>query len=231
MTSIFDHNSTLKGFPGQAPIFPLPDLVLFPHALLPLHIFEPRYRTMIDDALKSNRLIALARLKSDYQDLYHTKQAPIYEQACLGRVTADQKLPDGRYYLILEGVVRVTIEEELNTDDAYRVGRLKLHRDRHSFSDQFNPVEQSNTLLQLFRQHLGDEAGRKGLLKILESNLKLGTLCDIIAYACPFDIELKQCLLEETNIERRSHLLVQALVELIHSSGENESFPPQFSLN
>lgn len=231
MTGIFDLSSTLKDFSGQAPLFPLPDIVLFPHALLRLHIFEPRYRTMIDDALKSNRLITLARLKQDYKDLYYTKQAPIYQKACLGRITADQKLPDGRYYLILEGVVRVTIEEELNTDKAYRVGRLKVHRDRHRYSDQFDPRVQTDKLLQLCRRHLGDEPDRKRLLKILESNLKLGTLCDILSYTCPLAIEKKQSLLEEINIERRSRLLVQSLVELICANGENEPFPPQFSLN
>ena len=186
---------------------------------------------MIDDSLKTNRLIALARLKSDFQELYHTKQAPIYEKACLGRITADQKLPDGRYYLILEGVVRVTIQEELETDHEYRVGKLKVHRDRHRYSKQFDPEDQTNKLLQLCRHHLEEESGRKGLLKILESNLKLGTLCDILAYACPLPIEQKQLLLEQTNIEKRSRQLVQSLVELIRQSSETESFPPQFSLN
>lgn len=231
MTGIFDHNSTLKNFPGMAPIFPLPDVVLFPHALLPLHIFEPRYRSMIDDSLKSNRLVTLARLKADYKDRYYTKQAPIYETACLGRITADQKLPDGRYYLILEGVVRATIEEELETEHEYRVGQLRLHRDRHRFSEQFDPQAQKDKLLQLCRHQLGETGGRKGLLKILESNLKLGTLCDILAYACPLGIDQKQVLLEETSIEKRSHLLVQSLMGLIDSAGSDESFPPRFSLN
>lgn len=231
MTGIFDHNSTLKDFSGRAAIFPLPDVVLFPHALLPLHIFEPRYRTMIDDALETDRLIALARLKDDYQDFYHTKHAPIYDKVCLGRVTADQKLPDGRYYLILEGVVRATILDESETDKPYRVGELKLHRDRNRFTETFDPDEQSQKLLKLCKRHMGDEAGRKGFLKILESNLKLGTLCDILSYACPIDIDQKQALLEETQIEKRSEMLVQALVNLVHKDTSTENFPPRFSLN
>jgi Lon protease-like protein len=231
MTGIFDHNSTLKDFSGRVPIFPLPDVVLFPHALLPLHIFEPRYRTMIDDALKTDRLIAMARLKSDYQDFYHTKEAPIYNSVCLGRVTADQKLPDGRYYLILEGVVRATVLEEPETPKPYRMGELKLHRDRHRFSEKFDQEKQGEKLLKLCRSHLGEDAGHKGLLKILESNLKLGTLCDILSYACPLAIDQKQALLEESNIEKRSELLVQGLVNLVRQDIDNENFPPQFSLN
>ncbi|MDC0273198.1 MAG: LON peptidase substrate-binding domain-containing protein [Planctomycetaceae bacterium] len=231
MTEIFDLNSTLKDFSGRTPIFPLPDVVLFPHALLPLHIFEPRYRTMIDDALSSDRLIAMARLKSDYQDFYHTKEAPVYNSVCLGRVTADQKLPDGRYYLILEGVVRATILEEHETSKPYRVGELKLHRDRHRFTEKFDPTKQADQLLKLCRSQLGAEAGHKGLIKILESNLKLGTLCDILSYACPLEIDQKQALLEETNIEKRSKLLEQGLINLIQQSTDNENFPPQFSLN
>jgi len=225
MAGIFNHNSTLKDFPGTAPIFPLPDVVLFPHAVLPLHIFEARYRSMIGDSLKSNRLIVLARLKDDYEELYYTKQAPIYEKACLGRINADHKLPDGRYHLYLEGVVRVTIQQELETDLAYRVGRVKLHRDRHQFSELFDPQVQADRLLQLFRHQIEDVAGQEPLLKILESNLKLGTLCDFLAYASPLEIDQKQLLLEETNIEKRSRLLVQLLAELI------ETFPPPFSLN
>jgi Lon protease-like protein len=119
----------------------------------------------------------------------------------------------------------------LETDHEYRVGRLKLHRDRHRFSKQFDPQARSNRLLQLCRDQLGDTAGHKGLLKILESNLKLGTLCDILAYACPLEIDQKQLLLEETNIEKRSHLLVRSLEELIQSTGGDETFPPRFSLN
>ncbi|MBD3674486.1 MAG: LON peptidase substrate-binding domain-containing protein [Planctomycetaceae bacterium] len=231
MTGIFDHNSTLKDFSGRAAIFPLPDVVLFPHALLPLHIFEPRYRTMIDDAIKGNRLIALARLKGDYQDLYQTKHAPIYDTVCLGRITADQKLPDGRYYLVLEGVVRATILDEPDTEKPYRIGELKLHRDRNRFSEDFDPEQQAQQLLKLCKRHMGDEAGRKGFLKILESKLKLGTLCDLLSYACPIGIDQKQALLEETRIEQRSEILVRALVDLALQDQEKESFPPRFSLN
>lgn len=231
MTGIFDQSGTLKDFPGMAPLFPLPDVVLFPHALLPLHIFEPRYRLMIEDAVRSNRLIALARLKAGHEAEYHTKSVPIYDRVCVGRITADQRLPDGRFYLILEGVVRASIEEELHDDRPYRTARLKLHRDRHQFSNGFCPDLQRQRLLDLCRQHLGEEADRKGLMQILESNLKLGTLCDILGYACPFSIECKQALLEESNIERRSKLLAQAFVSLIRATKSPEVFPPLFSVN
>ena len=231
MTGIFDNSSALNEFEGTAPVFPLPETVLFPHALLPLHIFEPRYRAMLEDALAGNRLIVLARLKTGHEELYDTKQAPIYKAACLGRVTAEQRLSDGRFYLILEGIVRVSIVSEIENDRPYRTAELKIHRDRHSFSKSFSPESQQEKLLTLCREHLGEEAARSGLMQILKSKLKLGTLCDILAYACPFKIERKQALLEERNIERRSHLLAQSFVELIQSTKRAETFPPQFSIN
>lgn len=231
MTGMFDNSSALNEFHGTAPLFPLPDTVLFPHALLPLHIFEGRYRAMLEEALAGNRLIVLARLKSGHEELYETKHAPIYPAACLGRVTAEQRLADGRFYLILEGVVRVSIVSELENERAYRTAELKVHRDRHSFSKSFSPETQQTKLLTLCREHLGEEAARSGLMQILKSKIKLGTLCDILAYACPFETERKQALLEERNIERRSHLLAQSFHELIRCTHQEEPFPPRFSSN
>lgn len=231
MSELFGHGDLLKNFDGTAPVFPLPDIVLFPHALLPLHIFEPRYRTMIADAISNNRLVALARLKDDFQDLYHTKQAPIFAEACLGRVTADQRLPDGRFYLILEGVVRVTIDEEVETDKPYRVARMTMHRNRYQYSSQFDPDGERARLLELCRNHIGDEASRKGMLQVLESDLKLGSLCDILAYACPLPIEQKQRLLEAYHVELRVRLLLQYLSEMIREQAGDEPFPPAFSPN
>ncbi len=231
MSDLFSSGDALKDFHGVAPVFPLPDVVLFPHALLPLHIFEPRYREMMSDAIARNRLIVLARLRPGHQELYHTKSAPIFPVACLGRVTADQRLPDGRYYLILEGIVRVRIDEELDDDKPYRVARMTMIRNRTRFSEQFDAEAERTRLLTLCRRHLGEEGLRKNLMSVLESDVKLGTLCDILAYACPFPVERKQHLLEEAGVERRCRMLSQFLAELIESSGERDPFPPRFSAN
>lgn len=232
MNGFFNQSGVLKDFPGTAPLFPLPDLVLFPHALMPLHIFETRYRQMISDVLKTNRLIVMAHLKEGNQELYHTKQASIYRTACLGRVSTHQELPDGRFYLIFEGIVRVSVEEELPGDEPYRVARLKLHRDRHRFSDHFDPREQTRRLLEICRNHLFKDSELKSLMTILNSDVKLGTLCDVLSHACSLETEQKQSLLEEFNIERRYFRLMLFLEEYLQQKNRiPEPILPRFSQN
>src|SRR5574339_310094 len=95
-----DQTMVPRDFEGTARLFPLPNLVLFPHVVQPLHVFEPRYRQMTVDALAGDRLIALVLLKPGWEAEYEGRPG-IYPVACLGRLVADQKLPDGRYNLHL----------------------------------------------------------------------------------------------------------------------------------
>jgi len=98
--------------PTTIPIFPLADVVLFPNMSRPLHIFEPRYRTMVADALEGDRLIGMVLLKSGYEADYEGRP-PIYSIGCAGRIIQAEQLPDGRYAIALRGLVkfRVTGEE------------------------------------------------------------------------------------------------------------------------
>src|SRR5436853_468650 len=100
-----DDQYILANFPGRARLFPLPNLVLFPHVVQPLHVFEPRYRQMTADALADDRLITLVLLKPGWEDAGN-KPPAVHPVACLGRVVADQLLPDGRYNLLLRGLSR-----------------------------------------------------------------------------------------------------------------------------
>src|SRR5436189_2410578 len=98
-----DELSSLTDFAGTARIFPLPNLVFFPHVMQPLHIFEPRYREMTADALASDRLIALVLPTPGWED-DAASAPPLHSVACLGRIIAEQKLHDGRYNILLRGV-------------------------------------------------------------------------------------------------------------------------------
>src|SRR5689334_24880459 len=118
-----DDLCALHDFTGVARLFPLPGLVFFPHAVQPLHIFEPRYRQMAADALAGDRLIAPVLLRPGWEDDYDETPA-VHPVACLGRVAKNQLLPDGRYNLVLRGLARVRIREELKTDKRYRVARV-----------------------------------------------------------------------------------------------------------
>jgi Lon protease-like protein len=105
--------------PFSLPIFPLPTVVLFPNVFLPLHIFEPRYRQMIADALAGDRIIGMVLLEPGHEDEYED-QPPVYATGCSGLITHAEKLDDGRYDLILRGLEKFSIESE----EVPAVGRL-----------------------------------------------------------------------------------------------------------
>jgi Lon protease-like protein len=108
--------------PEVIPIFPLPDVVLFPRMVLPLHIFEPRYRKMVADALEGAKVIGMALLRPGWEDGYEGRP-PVYERACAGLIEQCETLPDGRFNLVLRGLARVRIVEEL-AGQPYRLARI-----------------------------------------------------------------------------------------------------------
>ncbi len=112
-------------FSKPIPLFPLPQCLLLPHATIPLHIFEPRYRQMVSDALDSQGLIAMASFegedwKSDYEG-----SPPIREYVCVGYIVKHDLLPDGRYNILLQGVCRARVVEELDSQEPYRTAVLE----------------------------------------------------------------------------------------------------------
>ena len=109
--------------PSTLPLFPLPGAVLFPNVFLPLHIFEPRYRQMVSDAVAGDRLIAIVLLQPGFETEYDGRP-PIYDVACAGLITHVERLPDGRFNIILRGVEKVKIvgEQEPSSEVLYRRG-------------------------------------------------------------------------------------------------------------
>jgi Lon protease-like protein len=225
--------SALHDFGGTARLFPLPNLVLFPHVAQPLHIFEPRYRQLMADSLQADRLIALALLRPGWEPEYNQRPA-IYPVVCLGRIHQEQRLHDGRYNLLLEGLSRARVVEEVETDRLYRVARVELMPDV--------PVNVP-AVEETLRQTLGDQvmpffAGQAAALaqlqRLLEGPVELGSLCDIFCSVLPQDVEDKQELLAEPRVEQRVRLLLRRL-EAAAPPEEADTpprrFPPEFSAN
>ena len=111
------------------PLFPLPGVVFLPGTLLPLHVFEPRYRKLVRDCLDGDSIFAVPLLREGWQSDYEGRP-PVYEVSGVGRVVRSQTLPDGRYNLLVLGIGRVRIEEELATDEPYRLARAVPLSDR-----------------------------------------------------------------------------------------------------
>jgi Lon protease-like protein len=229
-----EDKTALQEFGGTARLFPLPNLVFYPHALQPLHIFEPRYRQMAVEALAGDKLIAMALLQPGWEKSYEQRPA-VYPIACLGRIVADQLLPDGRFNLLLRGLARIRIIEEVPTGKPYRSAQVELISDRCAV-----PLESVMDLRKQLEERIlprfGEGAIVKHLNELFHSELSLGALCDVLAFALPLPIELKQKMLEECCEDVRANMLLEgfdmvAPHKIAIAGGPNRKFPPDFSSN
>src|SRR5688500_5811529 len=115
-----DVERVLRDFSGEVPVFPLPSLVLLPDVVAPLLVFEDRYRTMVADALEGERLVAMALLKPGWETQY-AGNPPVHERVCVGSIVSHEKLDDGRYKILLYGLFRARIVEEVQAVPYRRV--------------------------------------------------------------------------------------------------------------
>ena len=116
--SMMDNDIDLRDFENVTRLFPLPGLVMFPHVVLPLHIFEPRYRQMTEDALAGDRLITMIQISPLPKGKSWVEPVQIEEVGCLGRIIQHERLPDGRFNILLLGRKRVRIRRELDERQA-----------------------------------------------------------------------------------------------------------------
>ncbi len=228
-----DDQPSLSGFSGKVRLFPLPNLVLFPHVLQPLHVFEPRYRQLMEDALDDDRMMALSLLLPGWEEDYH-ERPPVHPIVCIGKIVNEEKFPDGRYNLMLQGLCRARVERELKTDRLYRVAYVHLTPDV--------PIKLPRREAEV-RRGLADHLGvwfanhplaLGQLKKLVHSPLPSGALCDIFSFALPLEADFKQMLLEETNVEQRVQNLIEHLQTKTPPEAEPDStrkFPPEFSHN
>jgi Lon protease-like protein len=225
-----DNFTPLSGFAGLVRLFPLPDLVFFPQVMQPLHIFEPRYRQMTADALAGDRLIALVLSKPCWEADY-AGSPPVHAVACLGKIVADQKTDDGRYNILLRGLSRIQIVHEIPHGKAYRKAKVELLAEvpvADALAERRLRRKLARLVPHLFRgqQNLKDQFRK--LLR--SSDLTLGALCDICAFASDLDVEFKQALLEELEVEQRLIRLLEHL-ETTSAAETQRKFPPEFSKN
>jgi Lon protease-like protein len=229
-----DADLSLAHFRGRVRLFPLPNLVLFPFVVQPLHVFEPRYRQLMEDALADDRLLALALLKPGWEEHYH-KRPPIYPGVCVGKIFKEERLADGRFNLLLHGSRRARVIEEIKTDRLYRTARVELIEEVNATSEALERSLRKQLGQRVTTWFQEQDQARDQLRQLLQSTLPLGTLCDVFAYALPLAVEMKQELLEEPNVEDRARQLLAQLDALATSetasSGADRKFPPDFSPN
>ncbi len=212
-------------------LFPLSGVVFFPHSVLPLHIFEPRYREMTEDALDGDRLVTIVMVRPDAED--STGESPeIEEFGCVGRIFKHERLPDGRFNILLVGLKRVRLGREVASQKAYRVAEGEIIDENEVAAD----ARLETALVDDFRQYLEPIGGVEPELEaILSADLPLWVLVDILAHSLHMELTFKQELLAERDVIVRAekiHSWLEAQIRAQRSPGpEPRGFPPPFSSN
>jgi Lon protease-like protein len=199
------------------PVFPLPDCVLLPGCLLPLRVFEPRYRELTRDCLAGGRVMAIARLRAGYEATYH-ERPPVYSRIGIGRVIDSEEQSDGNYLLVLGGIARADIIEELEPRRVYREVRVRLLLD--TAADPQRLLAGHEQLVALC-DHLAHLVEGGGAVRDMIRAGQPGECADAVAAAIARDPDERQWLLEcldpQTRLERTIEL-VGALVSKLAPS-------------
>jgi Lon protease-like protein len=198
--------------PLTLPIFPLPDVTFFPHTMLPLHVFEARYRAMITDALARDRKIAVVRLKPGFEASYAGKP-PVNEVAGGGVIVSWERLATGRYNILVKGEWRVRIDSERPTDTLYRIVTAQPLDDIEPTADASPALARIRDLCGRLLQALDRPSDL--LDAALEADQQPGVIADRVAAAVVPDPDLRQELLETRDVSRRLDRLAGALEDLV----------------
>jgi Lon protease-like protein len=212
---------------AELPIFPLPGTVLLPRTLMSLHIFEPRYRRMMEDCADGHRVLAVALLnEKGTPDLYG--RPPIHPVAGVGILRRSARLPDGRFNIVLEGAFRANVEDELGPDLPYRRVRARLlpdeqPNDPHALEHEVASVRSlcARVVAQMASSDLD-------VMERLNEVAEPGALADLIAAAAIQEAVERQRILAEPNVQRRLNLAGAALAHILLRTQESSTTTSHF---
>ncbi|MBE7560328.1 LON peptidase substrate-binding domain-containing protein [bacterium] len=209
-------------FSGKAPLFPLPGVVLYPQMLLPLHVFEPRYRRMLEVALAGERLIGVVQIKETPEETPEEappQQPEIFSTLCLAAILHVERLPEGESNLWLLGVSRARIVRELELAEPFRAAELELAPDENPLDEASRHALESR-LVASCQMALADQPDADDILKrILSSTAELSGLCNAIAACLPMEASLRQAILETTDVRLRAYRVLEWLRRQLGAKG------------
>ena len=210
----------MKNLPSKLPIFPLSNFIIFPKTTVPLNIFEPRYIDMIDDSMKSDKLIGIIQPKNSNIKYEVPK---LYQVGCVGKITSFRETEDGRYLIELKGVARFKSIKELETLTKYRI--LQVNYDDYIEDLENKKEDLKFSDLELIFKDLKSLFEKKGFIinwKALEKQ-SLDETINALAMASPFSLEEKQVLLEAQNLDIRKNKIAEILKTYTHDIYENNT--------
>jgi Lon protease-like protein len=197
-----------EDLPKDIPIFPLSNFIIFPKTTVPLNIFEPRYLDMVNDSMKSNKLIGMIQPKKSIDDL----TSPILHNiGCLGKITSFKETEDGRYLIELKGLIRFRVVKEIKTTKKYIQYEVDFERFNHDLDNKREVLKFAD--LELIFKDLKILFEKRGFIinwKELEKQ-SLDETINALAMASPFTLEEKQVLLEADNLDTRKNKIADIL--------------------
>jgi len=208
----------MKSLPKIIPVFPLSNFIIFPNTTVPLNIFEPRYLDMVNDSMKSDKLIGMIQPKNTK---VKNSIPELHDVGCLGKITSFRETEDGRYLIELKGKIRFQIINEINTDKKYRSVEVEYNDYSEDLSDEKENLNFSD--LELIFKDLKSLFEKKGFIinwKALEKQ-SLNETINALAMASPFSLEEKQILLEAKNLDTRKNKIAEILKTYIFDDYEN----------
>ena len=187
-----------KKLPKIISVFPLSNFIIFPNTSVPLNIFEPRYIEMIDNSMKTDRIIGMIQPKKQKNDI-----PQLYNVGCAGKITSFNETEEGRYLIVINGISRFKILKEINNDKPYRECEISFDEYIEDTKENYNEIKFTD--LELIFKNLKTLFKKKGYLinwKELEKQ-SLDQTLNALVMASPFSLEEKQALLETININKR----------------------------
>ena len=204
--------------PNKIPIFPLSNFIIFPKTTVPLNIFEPRYIDMVDDSMKSNKLIGMVQPKSSADD---GTPPDLHQIGCAGKITSFKETNDGRYIIELKGLIRFQTVSEIRSENTYREFKVDFDDFKNDLKTEKEELKFSD--LELVFKDLKTLFNKKGFIinwKALEKQ-SLDETINALAMASPFSLEEKQVLLETKNLDARKNKISEILRTYSYDNFEN----------
>ncbi len=208
-----------EDLPSQIPVFPLSNFIIFPKATVPLNIFEPRYIDMINDSMKSNKLIGMIQPKASLK----INNNELHEVGCLGKITTFKETDDGRYLIELKGLIRFKNIRELNSEKKYRILNISYENFFEDLNNEKENLKFSD--LEIIFKDLKSLFEKRGFIinwKALEKQ-SLDETINALAMASPFSLEEKQVLLEAKNLNMRKNKIAEILSTYTYDVYDNNT--------
>ena len=208
----------IKNLPKKISVFPLSNFIIFPNTSVPLNIFEPRYIEMINESMKTNRIIGMVQPKNQKKNI-----PELYSVGCAGKITSFNETDDGRYLIVINGICRFKILKEINNNKTYRECEISFDEYNEDTNEKNNEIKFTD--LELIFKNLKSFFKKKGYIinwKELEKQ-SLDQTINTLAMASPFSLQEKQVLLETININNRKIELEKILSTYVVDEFSNKT--------